>query len=182
MGYMYVMSDLHGQYEAYIKMLEKIDFSEDDTLYILGDIVDRGPNPIKILKDMMQRPNVISLVGNHEIMMCECCKFLLKEITEENIDELDDEMLEGYLNWQENGGNTTVKEFQMLTKEERQQVLDYLMEFEAYEELEVNGKALILVHAGLYNFEPDKEMWEYELYELVWNRTDYEKSTLKTSM
>lgn len=38
----YAMSDLHGRYDLYIKMLEKINFSEGDTLYILGDFVDRG--------------------------------------------------------------------------------------------------------------------------------------------
>lgn len=35
--------------------------------------------------------------------------------------------------------------------------------------------AYILVHAGLGEFRPDKELWEYELEELVWKRPDYEK-------
>ena len=38
----YVMSDIHGMYEKYEKMLKQIDLSEKDTLYVLGDIVDRG--------------------------------------------------------------------------------------------------------------------------------------------
>ena len=29
------------------------------------------------------------------------------------------------------------------------------------------------MHAGLGNFAPDKELWEYELDELVWERADY---------
>ncbi len=37
------MSDLHGNYKAYILMLKKIDFKDEDMLYILGDILDRGP-------------------------------------------------------------------------------------------------------------------------------------------
>jgi len=45
-----------------------------------------------------------------------------------------------------------------------------------YEELEINNKTYILVHAGLGNFAPDKEMWEYELDELVWERADYNKT------
>jgi hypothetical protein len=32
------MSDLHGRYDRYIAMLEKINFSASDTLYVLGDI------------------------------------------------------------------------------------------------------------------------------------------------
>ena len=47
----YAMSDLHGCYDKYTKMLEKINFSDNDTLYILGDIVDRGPDGIKIWQD-----------------------------------------------------------------------------------------------------------------------------------
>ena len=37
------MSDIHGEYDKYLAMLEQIDLSEDDTLYVLGDVVDRGP-------------------------------------------------------------------------------------------------------------------------------------------
>ncbi len=68
----YVMSDLHGNYNAYIKMLEIIDFKNSDMLYILGDILDRGPNPIKIIIDLMKRPNVEVIAGNHCVMACEC--------------------------------------------------------------------------------------------------------------
>ena len=38
----YVMSDLHGEYEKYLEMLKKIKFTDDDVLYVLGDVVDRG--------------------------------------------------------------------------------------------------------------------------------------------
>ena len=64
----YVMSDIHGCYQTYLKMLEKIGLRESDTLYILGDVIDRGKDGIKVLMDMMMRPNVIPLLGNHEYM------------------------------------------------------------------------------------------------------------------
>ena len=64
----YVMSDIHGKYDMYMNMLEKIGFSDDDILYVLGDVVDRGPEPAKILLDMMKRKNVVPLLGNHEAM------------------------------------------------------------------------------------------------------------------
>ena len=38
----YVMSDLHGRYDLYVKMLELIGFSEEDELYVPRDVVDRG--------------------------------------------------------------------------------------------------------------------------------------------
>ena len=50
----YVMSDIHGEYDKYIKMLELINFSNADELYVLGDIVDRGKEPVKVLLDMIK--------------------------------------------------------------------------------------------------------------------------------
>ena len=38
----YVMSDLHGRLDLFEKMLDKINFSEDDKLFVLEDMVDRG--------------------------------------------------------------------------------------------------------------------------------------------
>ena len=38
----YAMSDLHGESGRYQAMLERIRFSPEDTLFILGDVVDRG--------------------------------------------------------------------------------------------------------------------------------------------
>ena len=60
----YVMSDIHGMADRYQEMLELIDFNEQDTLYVLGDIIDRGNGSIKVLQDMMRRPNVHGIFGN----------------------------------------------------------------------------------------------------------------------
>ena len=64
----YAMSDLHGMYDKYREMLALIRFSEEDELFILGDVVDRGSKPMEILLDMMQRPNIYPLYGNHDVM------------------------------------------------------------------------------------------------------------------
>lgn len=54
----YVMSDIHGEYDRYKAMLEKIQFSNDDTMYIIGDVIDRKPGGVDILKDIVTRTNV----------------------------------------------------------------------------------------------------------------------------
>ena len=96
------MSDLHGMYDEYLKMLEKIEFGEDDTLYILGDIIDRGRHGLKILEDIMQRKNVIMLLGNHEQMM-------LEVVTAEEVDTEDYEF--AMFRWSKNGGAVTAHHF-----------------------------------------------------------------------
>lgn len=80
----YAMSDIHGEYEKYKKMLELIAFSKDDELYVLGDIVDRGNEPIKVLLDMMERPNVFPIMGNHDLLALDILRKLSVDITEEN--------------------------------------------------------------------------------------------------
>lgn len=40
----YVMSDIYGCFDKYQAMLREIDFSSHDTLYVLGDVIDCGPD------------------------------------------------------------------------------------------------------------------------------------------
>lgn len=52
----YVMSDLHGEADRFHAMLKKVGFSEDDTLIILGDVVDRGSDGINLLQEIINMP------------------------------------------------------------------------------------------------------------------------------
>ena len=61
----YAMADVHGEYEKYAEMLKKINFGKDDTLYILGDVIDRGKDSVRVLKDMAGRGNRNFFVGNN---------------------------------------------------------------------------------------------------------------------
>ena len=60
----YVISDIHGQYNMFIELLDKIDLKDTDTLYILGDVLDRGPHPIKTIRKLMEMPNTIGARHN----------------------------------------------------------------------------------------------------------------------
>lgn len=90
----YVISDIHGMYDKFIEMLDKIKFSEDDTLYILGDIIDRGKDSMKVYKHIIKNPNIIALKGNHELMF--------QEFYENNLDF-------NYSDWKFNGAARTKK-------------------------------------------------------------------------
>ena len=93
----YVISDIHGNYEGYKKILEMIDFSEEYILYVNGDVIDRGLGGIKILQHMMLQPNIYPILGNHEYAAWICLRFLMKEITEESIDNIDEETISDLL-------------------------------------------------------------------------------------
>lgn len=52
--------------------------SDNDTLYILGDGVDKGPKSVAVLKDMMFRSNVYPIMGNRDLLthfLCVCLDF-----------------------------------------------------------------------------------------------------------
>lgn len=171
---LYAMSDLHGEYEKYLAMLEKIKFSQEDTLYLLGDLVDRGPEPVKILQDIMQRPNVYPLMGNHEVMAVYILKQLLLEVTEETISQVDAYLMENIMMWQRNGGGVTLEQFQALPPRERRQLLELMEGFGWYETVDVGERGFLLVHAGLGNYRPGKKLEEYSLEELTIARPDYQ--------
>ena len=171
---LYAMSDLHGEYQKYLAMLEKIKFSQEDTLYLLGDLVDRGPEPVKILQDIMQRPNVYPLLGNHEVMAVYILKQLLLEVTEETISQVDTYLMENIFIWQRNGGGVTLEQFQALPPRERRQLLEFMEGFGWYETVDVGQRAFLLVHAGLGNYRPGKKLEEYSLEELTMVRPDYQ--------
>jgi len=174
----YVMSDIHGSYEKYMQALDRIDFNDDDTLFVLGDVVDRGKNPIKILQDMMYRVNVIPIVGNHEKMALDVLNPLTK-IDPENFPGFDEELLLDMQLWQAVGGQTTIDEFVVLSQADRENLLEYMGEFELYAEVSCNGKDYILVHAGLYHFRENKALDEYKPNELIWQSIDFDKKYFK---
>ena len=172
----YVMSDLHGRYDLYVKMLDRIGFSDEDELFVLGDVVDRGPEPMKILTDMSMRPNVYPILGNHDYMAEYLLGKLSAQITEDNCDtHLTAEDLSALAGWLTDGGQTTMEAFRRLTPDEREGILDYLAEFSPYEELTVGNNRFVLVHAGLADFDPARPLEEYELYGLITTYTDYSK-------
>ena len=62
----YFVSDIHGEYDLFMRLLKKIKFSEQDEMYVLGDIIDKGKYSVKLIKYIMQRPNIHCIIGNHE--------------------------------------------------------------------------------------------------------------------
>lgn len=159
----YVMSDIHGADEKFFKMLKKIKFENNDTLFILGDIVDRGYGAFKIFQFIMCKKNIKCLLGNHEDMM-------IKGLSGDS----------GYLQcWLYNGGRITYKQFLDLESKKQKAICDYIEKFKLYEEIEVSGKNFILVHSGLCV--PDSESDKEKIFamqseeDFLWSREDFFK-------
>lgn len=164
----YTVSDIHGRYDKYQKLLEQIDLGPDDTLYVLGDVLDRGPEGFKILLDIARRPNVMCLTGNHEAMAMAALPGLLSARYRQT--ELDGEAADAAELWFYNGGERSLKDFLELDTEQMRAAWDYMRAMPLYREVEAGGRRFVLVHGGLGNFFPDRPLEDYQPRELYWSR------------
>ena len=85
-GRRFVIPDIHGHYDTFIALLNKISLTKNDQLFLLGDYIDRGNKVAlllnKILKLIENGYAVFPLRGNHEDM---CLQAHLKEYDEETL-------------------------------------------------------------------------------------------------
>lgn len=149
----YVMSDIHGCYTEFIEMINTIHFNDNDQLYILGDIFDRGPQPLKVLDYIMDKENIIMIKGNHE------------KLFQDSIKNND------YTLWYLNGGYVTHSQLEERGKEEVLKVYNYIRNLPL---IKVVDK-FIMVHAGLEKYDDSLELDQFLTQEestCIWSRSN----------
>ena len=141
----YVMADIHGNTQRFESVMNKIRLKPEDTLYILGDVIDRYEDGIRILRKLKDIPNVKILRGNHEQMLLDAVG------TSGELAPLDEEKMNL---WMHNGGDVTLKYLKHIRKQTRREIAEYISTLPFSYEITVSGKAYLLVHAApptLYN-------------------------------
>ena len=120
----YVVSDLHGCFEQFKRLLKEIRFSDNDVMYVVGDILDYGEEPIELLCDLSMRYNVIPIVGDHDLralrLLGELDKMLRDGVTPEP------EVLSEMTACIQDGGQKTMEGFKALDEDMKEGVLEYL--------------------------------------------------------
>ena len=169
----YVTSDLHGYpLEMFLKLLNGADFGENDFLFVLGDVIDRGEYGAELLRWMAEQPNVQLILGNHEAMLLSC-EFLFETVTDESLSKLNVEKMNLLNTWLSNGATPTLAGLRKILKEESdvmEGILDYLRDAPLYDTVTIGGNKYILVHAGLENYHPSRPLDCYTPDELLWAR------------
>lgn len=129
----YCMSDLHGEQDLFEQMLAHIHFSDNDHLYIIGDVIDRGPLGVELLEQIMASPNMTLLLGNHEQM----CLSTLGPHNEFGAREL----------WRQNGGTSTYRTLlYRRSPRQRSQIIRFLSDLPDHLDLTVANRKFHLVH------------------------------------
>lgn len=173
----YVIGDIHGNKEKYLQMLEKIAPSDTDAVFVLGDIIGMGDEGIEILRDMLYRANIFPILGEQEYMAREIFPLISSAKTvNEAKTLLEGEKAELFEKWLTMKSEKTVADFLSLDDENKESIIDYLSEFNAYEEIEAGGKNFVLVHAGIDGFEEDKPLEDYDEKAFVFATTDYTRT------
>ncbi len=142
----YVISDIHGNMKRFRELMERINLQPEDTLYILGDVIDRHPGGIKILREIMAMPNAKMLLGNHEYMMLQC--LAPRHPKDEDPWESECENNRNLRIWYKNGGDVTHQYLKHIRKDVRREIFAYLKALPLNIDIEVNGRKFKLVHAS----------------------------------
>lgn len=160
----YVMSDIHGHEERFNSVMKQINLQDEDTLYVLGDVIDRNRAGIRILRRLMKMPNVKMLLGNHEHMMFEAAA----NFPEPNESWTNLEGSEELKLWDSNGGAKTLRSLKYMKKVLREEVFAFVRTLPINFEVEVNGIKYILCHAS-----PLQNYKKYPFYSLLYGSDIY---------
>mgnify|MGYP004483198617 FL=1 len=147
----YACADLHGQDWAWDAIKNRL--APSDYLYFLGDAVDRGPNGVRIMQEILDRPNTTYIRGNHEQMMLD------------GLCGNDDAIVL----WAYNGGWPTQKVLANMPDTDVESLLQEIEALPFYAEYtNPDGIRIIMTHSG-YTF--DMNDW----HKMIWDRTHYYK-------
>lgn len=129
----YLMSDIHGDFENFYKMLVKINFSHHDQLYILGDVLDKGTENLCLFEFVYNTENICLIKGNHEYL---CERYLNGQISAEL--------------WDSCGGETTRREVSVLPEEKKQALYYAIKELPIYITVKTGSAQYFLTHSGYH--------------------------------
>ena len=86
----YVVGDIQGCFEPLMCLLEQVQFDWDhDELWAVGDLVNRGPDSLKVLRLLYQhRERVFCVLGNHDLHLLAVANGLQKQGRSDTLDDI----------------------------------------------------------------------------------------------
>lgn len=162
----YVLSDIHGHKRRFDSIMEQIRLQPDDTLYVLGDVIDRNPDGIRILRQLMAATNVKILLGNHELLMLNALYEPFSECAAKNGKSR--ELCLAH--WYRNGGEVTHNHLKHIRKSVREELFNFLAGLPINEQIEVGRQHYLLTHAAPVELYTSDSRYTTERDFAVWHR------------
>ena len=163
----YAISDLHGRLDLWNQVKEYLEYN--DTVYFLGDAIDRGPDGWELMKELIEDKRVIYICGNHEDMLIKAVAEMKQGIGPNNCGSMSD----FYLWYYYNGGYTTYNH--MIQDSEWGKWIDKLQEkvcyqYHLYYSINDELGKIILCHAGYTPYLAHLDNENRSLKDLMWDR------------
>lgn len=137
----YVVGDIHGCYNTFMKLYDEIKGSK---IILVGDLLDKGHDSKKVI-DFCIENNIESIRGNHEQLFLD-----------NMVHFLNDNINIKYTKWfNEWGGDTTMKSYDY-DKEVIKRHISYIEKLPHYKEIEVNGVNFFITHGFGLPYYDDK--------------------------
>ncbi|MGH7995125.1 MAG: metallophosphoesterase [Opitutaceae bacterium] len=67
-GRLIAIGDIHGCHSEFSELVEKLELARDDRVVLVGDLVNRGPDSVRVL-ELARQIKAIPLLGNHELRL-----------------------------------------------------------------------------------------------------------------
>jgi len=86
----YAIGDIQGCYNPFMELLSRISFNPSkDILYLVGDLVNRGPESLKVLEWVYEhQDSVITVLGNHDFYLLARYNNLISPVADDTIDDI----------------------------------------------------------------------------------------------
>ena len=143
-GRVFVVSDLHGNFEAFSHWIETVHFNNKDFCIVNGDVIDRGEWGFGILNWIAENPkNFLFLIGNHEELMLSALDEMQMN---KSVYSGDKQQL-----WFLNGGEHTYEDMLRYPQKTQEFVLNFLRNsaYVARLTTATNQRDAFVCHAGL---------------------------------
>ncbi len=138
----YVCSDIHGQAEKFFQFYNSL--NDEDEVYIIGDVIDKGPSRTSLLWTIKNDSRFHMMIGNHEDMMLTFYDIRSKSIQD---DSYKGELYDISRQWLHiNDGYDTLREMDQFIH--RDELLDWLHHSPIVQNIQVNGRNFLLVHSN----------------------------------
>ncbi len=152
-----VIGDIHGGLLALKQVLSRANINQEDFLIFLGDYVDgwsQSPQVLDYFIQLEKTHNCLFLRGNHD-------ELLLHWLQNNHDNPM----------WYNHGGESTVKAYDLVSEETKQEHIEFLLTLKNYHLDEQNR---LFIHAGFTNLNgvtkehlPRMLYWDRTLWEMV---------------
>ena len=97
----YAIGDIQGCYSELMALLSNIEFDQNkDTLWLVGDLINRGPENLETLEFLQTLPHLVCVLGNHDLHFLAVATKCHKASRSDTLDDLlDSEKLPNIVDW-----------------------------------------------------------------------------------